>query len=170
MEIAQNFYNAYYTPKSFFAEKDFDGWDPKIYSLRNYLQSFCVASLIDECGTIKHYPLAMFRNVISIKTRLSVIGKMDDGIPLPSSDSAMRSKRNKISVPRLNSKWRSIVYPLKQRMMHCLRIAEKTCLCTKAIKCHAKKCTGEIISPVTWVWNGARWSSWWLKLFWNSIL
>ena len=60
VEIAQNFYNAYYTSKSFFAEKDFDSWDPKIHRPCNYLQIFYVASLIDKYGTTKHYPLEMF--------------------------------------------------------------------------------------------------------------
>ena len=45
-------------------EKDFDSWDPKIPGPCHYLQSFYVASPIDECGTTKHYPLAMFRNGI----------------------------------------------------------------------------------------------------------
>ena len=48
----------------FFIEKDFEGWDPKIHGPRNYLQSFYVAALIDECRTNKHYKLAMFRNGI----------------------------------------------------------------------------------------------------------
>ena len=60
VEIVQNFYNAYCTPKSFFVEKDFDIWDPKIHSPRNYLQGFYVDALIDKFGITKHYPLAMF--------------------------------------------------------------------------------------------------------------
>ena len=50
--------------KSFFVEKYFETWDPKIHGPYNYPQSFYVASLIDECGTKKHYPLTMFRNGI----------------------------------------------------------------------------------------------------------
>ena len=42
--IAQNFYNAYCTPKSLFVEKHFDSWDPKIHVPRNYLWSFYVAA------------------------------------------------------------------------------------------------------------------------------
>ena len=53
-------YNAYYKPKSFFVEKYFDSWDPKIHGPRNYLQIFYVAALIEEFGTTNHYPLAMF--------------------------------------------------------------------------------------------------------------
>ena len=64
VDIAQNFYNAYCMPKYFFVEKDFDSWDPKIHDPPTYLQSFYVAALIDECGTTKHYPLAMFRSSI----------------------------------------------------------------------------------------------------------
>ena len=94
VEIALNFYNAYCTPKSFFVEKYFDSWDPKIHGTRNYLQSY-VASLIDEYYTKKHYPLSMFRNSISKKTRSSVIGMTEDGIPLSSSDSEMTSKEKK---------------------------------------------------------------------------
>ena len=73
-------------PKSFFAEKDFDIWDSKIHSPRNYLQSFYVAALVGKCGTMNHYPLAMFRNGISKKTISSVTGMMYDGIPSSSSD------------------------------------------------------------------------------------
>ena len=51
--------------KIFFVEKYFESWDPKIHGPRNYLQSFYVAALIEECGTKNHYPLAMFRNGIS---------------------------------------------------------------------------------------------------------
>ena len=40
VDIVQNFYNAYCTPKYFFIEKDFDSWDPKIHGPRNYIQSF----------------------------------------------------------------------------------------------------------------------------------
>ena len=47
VEIAQNFYNAYYTPKSFFDEKYCDSWDPKIHGPRDFLQSFYAAALID---------------------------------------------------------------------------------------------------------------------------
>ena len=95
MDIVQNFYNAYSTPKSFFVEKDFDSWDPKIRGPCNYLLSFYVAALIDICSTTKHYSLAMFQNGISIKTRSSVTVNMDDGIPLSFSDSVSTSKREK---------------------------------------------------------------------------
>ena len=47
-----------------FVEKDFEGWTFKIYVPCNYLQSFYVSALVDECGTNKHYPLSMFRNGI----------------------------------------------------------------------------------------------------------
>ena len=50
--------------KIFFAEKDFEGWDPKILGPRNCLQGFYVAYLIEECGTYKHYTLAMFQKFI----------------------------------------------------------------------------------------------------------
>ena len=48
VEIVQNFYNAYSTPKSFFVEKYFDSWDPKIHGPRNYLQGFYVAAHINR--------------------------------------------------------------------------------------------------------------------------
>ena len=67
MEISEDLYNANCTPKYFFVEKDFESWDLKIHGPRNYLHSFYVATLIDECGTNKHYPLAMFINSISKK-------------------------------------------------------------------------------------------------------
>ena len=40
VEVTQNLYNAYCTPKYIFAEKDFESWDPKIHGPCNYLQSF----------------------------------------------------------------------------------------------------------------------------------
>ena len=64
VDITQNFYNAYCTQKYCFVEKYFESWDPKIHSPCNYLQSFYVADLVEECGTDKNYPLAMFRNVL----------------------------------------------------------------------------------------------------------
>ena len=81
VEIVQEFYNAYSTPKSFLVERDYDSWDPEIHGPRIYLQSYHVNALIDKFSTKKHYPLAMFRNGISKKTRSSVTGKMDDRIP-----------------------------------------------------------------------------------------
>ena len=60
VEMLKNYFNAYRTPKYVFVEKDFESWDTKIHGPRNYLQSFCVAALIDKCGTTKHYPPAMF--------------------------------------------------------------------------------------------------------------
>ena len=64
VEITENLYNANYTPIIYLFEKDIESWDPKIQGPRNYLQSFYVAALVDECGTNIHYPLAMFSNVI----------------------------------------------------------------------------------------------------------
>ena len=58
--ITQNLYNAYCTPTSFFVEKYFEIWDPKIYGPRNYLRGFYVAAPIEECGTEKHFLLAIF--------------------------------------------------------------------------------------------------------------
>ena len=64
MAITQNLYNAYYMPKYFVVEKYFETWDPIIHSPCNYLQSFYEAARMEECGTEKHYPFAMFRNGI----------------------------------------------------------------------------------------------------------
>ena len=64
VDITENLYNAKCTPKYFFVEKDFESWDPKIHGPCNYLQSFYVAALIDECGTNNHCPLAIFRDCI----------------------------------------------------------------------------------------------------------
>ena len=44
--------------------KDFNSWDTKIHGPCNHLRSFYVDALIDEYGTTKNYPLAMFRNGI----------------------------------------------------------------------------------------------------------
>ena len=97
MEITQNFYNAYCTQKYFFAEKYFESWDHKIHVPCNCLHSLYVAALIEECGTEKHYPLAMFQNGISKNTRSSYKVTMNDGTPLSSSDSEMASKVKKNS-------------------------------------------------------------------------
>ena len=48
----------------YFVEKYNDNWDPKIHGPCRYLHIVYVAALIKECGTNKHYPLAMFRNGI----------------------------------------------------------------------------------------------------------
>ena len=64
VDIAQNFYNAYCTPKYFIVEKYFHSLDTQIHGPRNCLQSFYVADFIEECGTNKNYPLSMFRNGI----------------------------------------------------------------------------------------------------------
>ena len=81
--------------KNVFVEKDFNSWDPKIHGPRNYLQSFYVAALIEECGTTKHHPLTMFRNGISKKTRSSYKGTIKDGNPLSYYDPEMASKAKK---------------------------------------------------------------------------
>ena len=86
-------YNAYCTQKSLFAMKDFKSWDPKIHGPCTYLQSFYVDTPIEECGTEKHYPLAMFWNGIWKKTRSSYKGMMNDGTRLSSSDSEKASKK-----------------------------------------------------------------------------
>ena len=46
--ITQNSYNAYCTPKSFFVEKDFESWDPKIHGSCKLLQIIYVDALIEE--------------------------------------------------------------------------------------------------------------------------
>ena len=40
VDITRNFYNSYHPQKSFFVEKYFESWDPKIHGPHNYLQSF----------------------------------------------------------------------------------------------------------------------------------
>ena len=64
VDIAQNLYNDYCTLKSFYYFILFYSLYPKIHSPHNYLQSFYVAVLIDECGTANHFSLAMFQNDI----------------------------------------------------------------------------------------------------------
>ena len=120
MEITQNFYNAYCTQKYFSVEKYFERWDPKIHGPRNYLRSFYVGYLIDECGTKKHYPLEMFRNSISKKARSSYKGTTNNGNFL----SKQHPRKRKIAIPRLK-KIICIVIILKPRMMHFLRIGQK---------------------------------------------
>ena len=162
VEITQNLYNAYCTQKYFYVEKDLESWDPKIHSPRNYLRSFYLAALIEECGTEKQYPLAMFWNGISKKTISYYKGTMENGTPSSSSDSEMASKEKKNR--RSKFKKNALLFSLKIRMMHCLRIGQKI-LCTKAIKYYAQFWSRQIISPATWVWNGLHWFSCWLHFF-----
>ena len=110
VDIVQNFYNAFHTPTSFYIEKYFESWNPKIHGPCNYLQSFYVAALIDKCGTTKHYPLAMYQNGISKVTRSSVTGKLDNIIPSSYSDSATKSKRNNNCRDTFKFQMRNIVY------------------------------------------------------------
>ena len=81
VEISEILYNPNCTTKTFFVERNFESWYPKIHGPRNYLQSFYVATLIDKCGTNKNYPLSMFRNGIYKKTRSSYKGRMNDRAP-----------------------------------------------------------------------------------------
>ena len=67
VEIKENLCSANSTPKYFYVEKYSESWDPKIHGPSNYLQSFYVATLIDEFRKYKHYTLAMFLNGISKK-------------------------------------------------------------------------------------------------------
>ena len=53
-EIYDNLQNAYCTPYEFFVEENFDIWHPKIHGPRNYLQSFYLAALIQNCGENPH--------------------------------------------------------------------------------------------------------------------
>ena len=116
MDIPENLYDANCTPKQFSVEKYFEIWDPKIHGPRNYLQSFSVVDLIDECGTNNHYPLAMFINGISKKTRSYYKGMMNNGTPSLYSDSEIAFKLKKRFVKNCHAtfdeKWRSIVYLL----------------------------------------------------------
>ena len=109
----------------FFVEKYFESWDPKFYGPRNYLQIFYVAALIEECGIDNHYPLAMFRNGISKKTRLYYKVKTNYGTHLSSSDSEMASKVKKNLRSAFEIKRICIVILLKLMMMHCLGIGKK---------------------------------------------
>ena len=61
--------------------------------------------------------------------------------------------REKISVPRLKSKRKCIIYLLKKRTMHCLRMGFKNCFFTKAIKYHAQLWSGSFLS---FFWSGLR--------------
>ena len=54
-----------------------------------------MAALIDEFGTNKHYPIAMFRNGIYKNTISYYKWTINNGTPLPSSNSEMASKIKK---------------------------------------------------------------------------
>ena len=117
------------------------------------------------------WTLATFLNGISKKTRSYYKGMMYNVTSLSSSDSEMSSKENKISVTRFKIQIR----------MHCLYFKaqdhalfknrqEITAFVLRPLNIMLNYWSGQIISPVTWVWNGLRWSSWWLQFFWNRIL
>ena len=94
-------------------EKDSDSWDSKIHGPRNYLQSFYVADIIEECWNKKYYPLAMFRNGIPKKKILSYKGTMKNGTTLSSSDSEMASKKKKNHRATFEEKMNTHCYSLK---------------------------------------------------------
>ena len=76
-------------------------------------------------------------------TRLSVTGKMDDGINLSSFDSATTSKRRKNRRARfkIQIKIRCLSLEAEDDVPFNKRF-KKTCLCTKASKFHAQKLSG----------------------------
>ena len=141
VEILENFYNAYSTPKPFFDEKYFESWYLKIHSPTNYIQSFYVAALIYKCGTTKHYPRAIYLNDISNETGSSVTGKIDDVFPSSHSDSATISNRNK----NLRDMFQS------QMKKHCLSIkAQDDTLFRNS--CHSSYCLKrEVVLYLTYV-------------------
>ena len=100
----------------FFVERYFESSDPKIHGPRNYLQGFYVAALINKYETTDHYTPVMYRNGISKETISSVTDKMEDGIPLSSSDSATASKRRKNRRDRFNFQIKKNLYLSKHRM------------------------------------------------------
>ena len=82
----------------------------------------------------------------------------------------MIPKKKKNCCATLKPKWKIIVYLLKQRTMHHLILGQKYLHWTKANKGHFEPCSWHNLPPTTWVWNGTRWSYWWLYIFWNWIL
>ena len=107
----------------------------------------------------------MYWNDIYKEMRSSITGKLDNVIPSSSSNYATTSKRRKSALTSLSSKWKNIVYLSKHKMMHCLGIGFKNWHYTEAIKGYARPCSVQNTSPSTSVWNGNRWSSWWLQFF-----
>ena len=93
-------------PLVFFVDENFDIWDPKMYSPRNYLKSFYLDALIQKCGKKTHYPYAEIRNGISRKnTRSYYNERMNNGTSSLSSDyeTTPKDKKSfgKISMPNL---------------------------------------------------------------------
>ena len=129
MEISKKIYNVNCTPKYCFVGKYFHSWDSKIHIRRNYLQSFYLDALIDKYSSNKHYPLAIFRNGLSKKTKSSYKGTMNYGTTLSSSDSEMAYKIKKHFVKNFHvtfdKKISSIVYIFKYILMTCLIIGQK---------------------------------------------
>ena len=66
-----------------------------------------------------------FFEILFKKMRSSVTGNMDNIILLSSSDSVMKSKKKKNFRATFKIQIKNIVYLLKQRSMHCLRLGQK---------------------------------------------
>eukprot|EP00978_Attheya_sp_CCMP212_P038892 scaffold197238_cov26-Attheya_sp.AAC.2 len=70
-EITDLFLSAILTSVEFFVEDDFKDWNPKIHGPRNFLQSFYIAALAYDAGSLKDYPMANKRKGVLQETRSS---------------------------------------------------------------------------------------------------
>ena len=104
-EIYENLQNAYCTPLEFFAEKNFDIWDPEIHGPCNYLQSFYLADLIQKCGggslSICRYSKWYFKK----RTRSYYNEMMNNETYLSSSDYETTPKFKKSFGININAKF-----------------------------------------------------------------
>ena len=73
---------------------------------------------------------------------------MDNGIPLPSSDSTITSKENKNISATFKIQMKIHCLSLKSKDDALFKSRSKTsAFFTKSIKCHVQKCSGQIIAP-----------------------
>ena len=121
VENVQNLYNAYCTLIYFLLRQISIVGIPKSTVLVIIFRFFMWPLSLINTGPRNIIHLQCFKMAYK-KTRSYITGKTDDGIPSPSSDSAMTSKIKKNRRAIFKIQMKNIVYFLNQRMMHFLKI------------------------------------------------
>jgi hypothetical protein len=125
IEITDLFLSAILTSLAFFVEDDFKEWNPKIHGPRNFLQSFYVAALAYDAGSLKDYPMANTHKGILQETRSSTNEVMnieyesESESSVASADSSSRSSQDASSnatSKKKNNRREQFSLPLKK---HC---------------------------------------------------
>ena len=116
VDIVQNFYNAYSTPKSLFVEKYSDSWDPKIHGPRNYLQIFMWPLSLINAGPQSIVYLQCFK-MVSQKIQYHLLqARWTMEFLCHPLILQWHPRKRKISMPRLKSKWRTLFISYNKRL------------------------------------------------------